>query len=75
MLLLWINSHKQRYYKVVVTHDLFGEVCLIRLWGSLITDRGGCKSDIVQNDESLSLMIQSIKQQRQRRDYRLIIES
>jgi hypothetical protein len=68
-MMLWINHEKQRYYRVVISHDLFGNLCLIRTWGSLIDSRGGSKTDIVGGDQSLIAQIEIIKRQRMRREY------
>ena len=72
--MLWINRAKQRYYRVVITHDLFGNLCLIRTWGSLIDSRGGCKTDIVEGEQTLTAQINIINNQRKQRDYFLVSE-
>lgn len=44
---LWNNPVKRRYYRVQVMFDLFGDLCLVRSWGSLDTARGNSKVELL----------------------------
>ncbi len=72
--MLWINRTKQRYYRLTVNRDLFGDLCLVRTWGSLVDDRGGSKTEVLGNERSLASQVNVIKKQRQQREYKLVDE-
>ncbi|ODS22760.1 hypothetical protein AB835_12300 [Candidatus Endobugula sertula] len=63
--MLWIHEQKQRYYRLTVNRDLFGDLCLVRTWGSLVDDCGGSKTEVLDNERSLASQMHVIKKQRQ----------
>lgn len=71
-MMLWINHEKQRYYRATVSCDLFGNLCVMRIWGSLFGDRCGSKVDVLDDESQLAACIDTIKKQRDKRQYHLI---
>ncbi|ODS23606.1 hypothetical protein AB835_08315 [Candidatus Endobugula sertula] len=59
--MLWIHEQKQRYYRLTVNRDLFGDLCLVRTWGSLVDDRGGSKTEVLDNERSLAVVARFYK--------------
>jgi len=68
---LWINKEKRRYYKVMVYRDLLDDLVLMRNWGSLDTARGGIKTEIVDHQQAMDLLVE-IGRQRVKRNYEAV---
>lgn len=49
MIRVWINKATRRYYRVHLQPDLFDAMTLIRCWGSLDTQRGRVRNDVIQS--------------------------
>jgi hypothetical protein len=72
--LLWVNQAKRRYYRLRCCRDLFGEIYLVRTWGSLDSGRSNVKIHYLSPSE-LSPLVKSIVKRRENRGYRLSRES
>jgi predicted DNA-binding WGR domain protein len=68
---LWINKKKRRYYKVMVYRDLLNDLVMMRNWGSLDTARGGIKTEVVDHDQAVELLVK-IGKQRIKRNYEIV---
>ena len=69
---LWKNPLKRRYYRVQVAPDLFGELCLVRSWGSLDTARGNCKMERLHDWQEAKRRVARVGKERVRRGYQKI---
>ena len=47
---LWVHSSKRKYYAVWVYRDLLGDWILKREWGSLDSNRGGQKTELLGSE-------------------------
>jgi len=65
------NDQKRRFYKVFVGQDLFGDMVLIRQWGSLDNRQGNCQQSIISLSELIPL-VSGIVKEREKRGYVLI---
>ena len=68
---VWINKKNRRYYKVLVYKDLLGDLVLMRNWGSLDTARGGMKTELVDQQQAMNLLVK-IGKQRIKRNYEVV---
>ena len=76
MLIRWESD--SRYYVVHVQRDLFGALTLRRIWGSLNSQRGGNKTELVEGHNDLEIRrhvaqrIKEIAASRLRHGYRQV---
>lgn len=66
---LWNNPETRRYYRVQVAPDLFGDLCLVRSWGSLDTARGNSKLEVLPDWQEAQRHLHKIGKERARRGY------
>lgn len=66
---LWKNPTTRRYYRVQVAADLFGDLCLVRYWGSLDTARGNSKTEVLPSWQEAQRHLSKISKERIRRGY------
>lgn len=69
----WSHAVKRRYYRVDIAPDLFGDLCMVRSWGSLDTARGNSKMELVPCWQVATQRLEQIGKERLRRGYTLII--
>lgn len=69
---LWKNPAKRRYYRVQIAPDLFGELCLVRSWGSLDTARGNSKTEVLPSWQDAQRHLSKIGKERTRKGYQRI---
>jgi predicted DNA-binding WGR domain protein len=67
---VWINLEKRRYYRAVVQRDLFGDWTITRSWGSLDTNRGQARVELVNSYTACKKVIKNICKRRCYRGYR-----
>lgn len=68
------HDEKRRFYKLYVGVDLFGDMMLIRQWGSLDSRQGNRKQTII-NPNELTMIVQSVVRDRERKGYSVIEKS
>lgn len=68
----WIHPQKRRWYTVYLIRDLFGDLILIRTWGSLDTQRGGEQRLLLNRPEDALPLLTTTANARKRHGYRLI---
>lgn len=61
---LWVHHHKRRYYAVRVYCDLLGDWVLIREWGSLDSNRGGSKTELLESESEAVAKLAEIGKRR-----------
>jgi hypothetical protein len=66
---VWINQSKRRYYRVILQNDLLGDLVIIRSWGSLDSDRGQVRKEIVDSESDGIMKVQEIEKRRLYRGY------
>ncbi len=66
---LWKNPATRRYYRVIVAPDLFGELNLIRVWGSLDNARGNHKTERLADWQEVNTRLEQISKERRRKGY------
>jgi predicted DNA-binding WGR domain protein len=69
---LWKNPAKRRYYRVQIAPDLFGDLCLVRSWGSLDTARGNSKLEVLPRWQEAQRHLDKISKERARKGYQQI---
>jgi len=69
LVLRWVHPEKRRWYTVIATSDLFGDLVLIRSWGSLDNQRGGEMREILSSKEEIKDRLRIIAKQRRRHGY------
>jgi predicted DNA-binding WGR domain protein len=63
----WENPHNQRYYRVAVEQDIFGQWVIISTWGGKIRASGRSKGRVLANrEEGLRLLEQATAQRKSR---------
>ena len=65
----WENREKQRYYRVILAKDLFGEWIITKIWGGLNKAGGGAKHVPCQTFELGIKLIEKISKTRDQRGY------
>ena len=65
----WENLTTQRYYKVILTQDLFGDWVVTKVWGGFRKAGGGSKNIPCQSYEECLKLIQKIALLRLKRGY------
>ena len=59
----------ERYYKIILTRDLLGDLVVMCFWGGKENSRGGCRSVMVSDVEAGEKLIQDIIKKRRKRGY------
>jgi len=67
----WLNSAKERFYKITVQKD-GSQIVLNYHWGSINTNRGGKKSLFLCSEEEAKKTIEQMMKRRKSRGYELI---
>ncbi|MEH6627882.1 MAG: WGR domain-containing protein [Motiliproteus sp.] len=61
---------KQEHYFIVrLSQDLFGDWVVIRSWGNLNNNLGGCKQDVISCQQKALSLFDSISQRQLKRGY------
>jgi hypothetical protein len=66
---VWINLEKRRYYRAVVQRDLLGDWIFVRIWGSLDSNLGQVRIEVVESEEVGYRMITTTHKRRLERGY------
>jgi predicted DNA-binding WGR domain protein len=69
---VWINDSMRRYYRVVFQTDLLGHLVMVRSWGSLDSNRGQIRSDLISSKQQGIDALNRIGKARIYRGYRLV---
>ena len=64
-----------RRYKILVQHDLFGGLEIVRIWSASSSARGGYKVDPMSSMQECERRLTSIRSVRRRRGYVLVESS
>jgi ADP-dependent phosphofructokinase/glucokinase len=65
----FINAANGRTYRLLVQHDLFGDLEIIQCWGSTLSGHGGFKIQPVASAEECEKQLTRQRSLRQRRGY------
>ena len=68
-MLRWHHPEKRRYYKAFLQYDLFGELCLVREWGSMDTGRGNFDQLPCPDIEAARQALRALRRRRKQRGY------
>lgn len=68
-MLIWTHQKERRWYAVDMTADIFGQLVVIKEWGSLDTDRGGRMVIPCDSVESAEKLMDAIAARRMARGY------
>jgi len=68
----WVHPQKRRWYTILLHRDLFGDLVLIRAWGSLDSQRGGEKKEILEDIGDAEKRLKENRRLRLRHGYRPI---
>jgi WGR domain. len=68
---LWINPDKRRYYRVILSRDLFDATVLHCMWGGLDSATGNDSHEVFSDAASAHEKLERIRKRRQQRGYRL----
>lgn len=69
---LWINPNKRRYYRVMLSHDLFDSIVLHCMWGGLDSAKGGDSREVFSDAETANEKLEKIRKRRQQHGYHLV---
>jgi hypothetical protein len=69
---VWINLEKRRYYRAVAQRDLLGDWTITRSWGSLDSNRGQVRTELVSTYDACKSIIGDIGKRRNYRGYTLL---
>jgi predicted DNA-binding WGR domain protein len=69
---VWINDSMRRYYRVIFQTYLFGHLVMVRSWGSLDSNRGQMRSELISNKQHGMDALNRIGKTRRHRGYRLV---
>lgn len=69
----WKNPTTRRYYRVQIAPDLFGELCLVRSWGSMDTARGNSKMELLRSWQEAQQHLSKISKERTRKGYQAVV--
>ncbi len=62
--ILWIHNRKRKSYAVWVYRDLLGDWILRREWGSLDSNRGGSKTELLASESEAEAKLEEIAKRR-----------
>lgn len=65
----FINEAQRKYYKTSISHDLFGQMVVIRDYGSLDSKRHSRKTSPVSGERDATALLDKIRKVRERRGY------
>jgi predicted DNA-binding WGR domain protein len=68
------HEQKQRYYRVILSKDLFGDWVITRVWGGIGKASGRITHVFYPSYEKASMVMQGILKIRRNRGYKLITE-
>lgn len=68
----WLNSAKERFYRIEVQKNDNQGMVLNYKWGSCNTNRGGKKNVFVSGEEEAHKTIQKMMKRRKSRGYELV---
>ena len=66
-MLEWTKEDK--FYYVTINNNLYGEICVLRAWGSTRNKRGGKKIHYFATEEEVELLLKKITSRRKYRGY------
>ncbi len=69
---LWIHPEKRRYYRVWLSRDLFGMICLHCTWGGLDSARGGEKREVFSDWQAAREKLELVAKRRRQHGYNCI---
>ena len=69
---LYLYESEQRYYKIILQRDLFGDWSVMRIYGGRYSKRGGSKMDNHLTYEEAISKIKLVDKQRRKRGYKLV---
>jgi predicted DNA-binding WGR domain protein len=69
---LWIHPEKRRYYRVWLSRDLLGMICLHCSWGGLDSARGGEKREVFSDWQKAREKLELVGKQRKQHGYNCI---
>jgi hypothetical protein len=69
------HRQKQRYYRVILSQDLFGDWVVTRVWGGIGKATGRITHAPCASYEEAMILIQGISKTRKRRGYELLERS
>ncbi len=65
----WQHSQKERFYQIYIQKDLFGDLSMICIWGSLRSRLGNYKKSHFKTIEEANEFIEDMKKIRSKRGY------
>lgn len=65
------HSEKQRYYRILLSHDLFGDWIVTRIWGGIGKASGRVTHIACSSYEEALMLIEKMIKIRKRRGYQL----
>ncbi|MES9991294.1 MAG: WGR domain-containing protein [Candidatus Thiodiazotropha sp.] len=68
---VWINQEKRRYYRAHLQPDLFGVWTLTRSWGSLDSNHGQVRRELVDSQTKGQQILAGINKRRSYHGYQL----
>jgi hypothetical protein len=68
----WENPHNQRYYRVAVEQDIFGQWVIISTWGGIIRASGRSKGRVLASREEGLLLLEKVDAERKSRHYQAL---
>jgi predicted DNA-binding WGR domain protein len=68
MTLSWTKDN--RYYKLLLQPNLFGNTDVILMWGRIGSNLGGYKIVSCESEEDIVFIVDSVKKRREYRGYR-----
>ncbi|PVV12960.1 MAG: hypothetical protein B6D77_04995 [gamma proteobacterium symbiont of Ctena orbiculata] len=68
---VWIHQEKRRYYRAHLQPDLFGTWTLTRCWGSLDSQHGQVRTELVASQGKGQQILAGINKRRANHGYRL----
>lgn len=69
--LTWIREKDNRFYRVFLRQDLWGNWIVTRAWGRIGTKRGGAKDLQISHQEAIGLIAKLGKKRRNRKYERI----
>ncbi len=68
----WVNSHKRRFYRATLFHDLLGNCILFRVWGCMDSHQSCSLQRVMDSwDQGLNL-VRELDYRRERGGYRVV---
>jgi hypothetical protein len=70
----WEHHQKQRYYRVLLIQDLFGDWVITKIWGGINQSSGRIVHLSCPSYETANIMIEQISKIREKRGYVLCVK-